>query len=281
VPLSLDALLRAIELNAAAVEMNKAAFNWGRLAAHDVAKVREAIGGASSSESTIATPLDDSRLSSTLEQRIVRRVAFLTDYQNAAYAAKYTALVDKVRNAEQAKVTGSTALTEAVARYAFKLMAYKDEYEVARLYTSGDFEKRVRETFDGDFKIHFHLAPPLLARRDSEGKLRKSEYGAWVFGAFRLLAKLRGLRGTALDIFGYTAERKHERALIDEYFTTVDELLAQLDRENLALAVEIASLPEQIRGYGHVKDKHLATVQPRREQLLAQWRNPQPATAAA
>jgi indolepyruvate ferredoxin oxidoreductase len=178
-------------------------------------------------------------------------------------------------------VPGSTALSEAVARYAFKLMAYKDEYEVARLYTSGDFEKRVRDTFDGDFKIHFHLAPPLLARRDSEGKLRKAEYGSWVFGAFKLLAKLRGLRGSAFDIFGYTAERKHERALIAEYFATVDELLGRLNRENLALAVEIASLPEQIRGYGHVKDKHLAKVQPRRDELLAAWRNPQVAKAAA
>jgi indolepyruvate ferredoxin oxidoreductase len=225
--------------------------------------------------------LDDSRLSSTLDERIARRVAFLTDYQNAAYAQKYKTLVDKVRTTEQAKITGSTALAEAVARYAFKLMAYKDEYEVARLYTSGDFEKRVRDTFDGDFKIHFHLAPPLLARRDSEGKLRKGEYGPWVFNAFKLLAKLRGLRGSALDIFGYTAERKHERALIEEYFTTVDELLAKLERNNLALAVEVASLPEQIRGYGHIKDKHLAKAQPRREQLLEQWRNPRVEQAAA
>src|SRR6185312_14359671 len=195
-------------------------------------------------------PLDDSALSTTLEQRISRRVAFLKDYQNAAYAAKYKSLVDKVLAAEQSRVPGSTALAEAVARYAFKLMAYKDEYEVARLYTSGDFEKRVREQFDGDFKIHFHLAPPLLARRDSEGKLRKAEYGSWVFGAFKLLAKLRGLRGGAFDIFGYTAERRHERALIEEYFATVDELLANFDRDNVALAVEIASLTEQIRGYG-------------------------------
>ena len=280
VPLSLDALMRAIELNAAAVEMNKAAFNWGRLAAHDIEQVRTATDN-SGVATGVPMALDDSRLSTTLDERIVRRVAFLTDYQNAAYAAKYKALVDKVHSAEQAKAPGSTALSEAVARYAFKLMAYKDEYEVARLYTSGDFEKRVRDTFDGDFKIHFHLAPPLLARRDSEGKLLKAEYGSWVFGAFRLLAKLRGLRGTALDIFGYTAERRHERALIDEYFATVNELLAKLDHENLSLAVEIASLPEQIRGYGHVKDKHLAKVQPRREQLLDAWRNPRVQQAAA
>ncbi|HEX6834830.1 MAG TPA: indolepyruvate ferredoxin oxidoreductase family protein [Rudaea sp.] len=282
VPLSLDALMRAIELNAAAVEMNKSAFQWGRLAAHDIEKVRAAaLGKALVEDSTGAQPLDDARLSTTLDDRIARRVAFLTDYQNAAYAAKYRALIDKVRATEQSNVPGATGLTEAVARYAFKLMAYKDEYEVARLYTSGDFEKRVRDTFDGDFKIHFHLAPPLFARRDSEGHLRKAEYGSWVFGAFKLLAKLRGLRGTAFDVFGYTAERRSERALIDEYFATIDELLAKLDRSNHALAVEIASIPEQIRGYGHVKEAHQAKAQARRGELLAAWRNPEPARRVA
>jgi indolepyruvate ferredoxin oxidoreductase len=280
VPLSQGALMRAVELNGAAVEMNKAAFNWGRMAAHDIAAVKAAADG---SAAPAAAPgvLDDSRLSETLDERIARRIAFLTDYQNSAYAQKYKALVDRTRAAEQARVPGSTALTEAVVRYAFKLMAYKDEYEVARLYTSGDFEKRIREQFDGDFRLHFHLAPPLLARRDSEGKLRKGEYGPWVFGAFKLLAKLRGLRGTAFDMFGKTAERRGERALIDEYFATVDEMLVTLTRENLALAVDIASVPEHIRGYGHVKHAHLEKAQARREQLLAAWRNPQAAKAAA
>ena len=288
VPLSHDALMRAVELNGAAIEMNKSAFNWGRMAAHDIARVREAAGsslpppaGEGAEGGRGQSALDDTAISTTLDERIARRVAFLTDYQNAAYAAKYKTLVDKVRATEQTKVAGSTALAEAVARYAFKLMAYKDEYEVARLYTSGDFEKRIREQFDGDFKLHFHLAPPLLAHRDSEGKLRKGEYGAWVFGAFKLLAKLRFLRGGAFDIFGKTAERKSERALIDEYFATVDELLAKLDRGNLALAVDIASVPEHIRGYGHIKHAHLEKAQARREQLIAAWRNPQAAKAAA
>jgi len=281
VPLTLDALMRAVELNAAAIEMNKAAFNWGRLAAHDIAQVRAAALGKSDAPIALPMPLDDSALSTTLEQRITRRVAFLTDYQNAAYAAKYKSLVDKVVAAEQAKVPGSTALSEAVARYAFKLMAYKDEYEVARLYTSGDFEKRVREQFDGKFKLHFHLAPPLLARRDSEGHLRKGEYGSWVFTAFKLMAKLRGLRGTAFDIFGYTAERKQERQLIADYFATVDELLAKLDRDNHALAAEIAAIPEQIRGYGHVKEKHYAKAKARWEELRREWASPTKISAAA
>ena len=281
VPLSLEALMRAVELNGAAVEMNKAAFNWGRMAAHDIARVREAADGRTLASDAVPSAMDDAGLSTTLDERIARRVAFLAGYQNAAYAQKYKALVDKVRAAEQARAPGSTALTEAVARYAFKLMAYKDEYEVARLYTSGDFEKRIREQFDGDFKLHFHLAPPLLAHRDSEGKLRKGEYGSWVFAAFKMLAKLRGLRGTAFDIFGRTAERKTERALIDEYFATTDELLGKLERGNLALAVDIASVPEQIRGYGHVKHAHLEKAQARRGQLLAAWRDPQAAKAAA
>jgi indolepyruvate ferredoxin oxidoreductase len=290
VPLSLDALMRAIELNAAAIEMNKAAFNWGRLAAHDIAQVRAAAGssslppqageGAEGGRGQIL-PLDDSALSTTLEDRIARRVVFLTDYQNAAYATKYKSFVDKVRTAEQAKVPGATALSETVARYAFKLMAYKDEYEVARLYTSGDFEKRVRDTFDGGYKIHFHLAPPLLARRDADGHLRKGEYGAWVFTAFKLMAKLRGLRGTAFDIFGYSAERKQERQLINEYFATIDELLTGLTRDNHALAVDIASIPEHIRGYGHIKEAHYAKARKRWDELMGAWRNPEVKRVAA
>ncbi|HZP64964.1 MAG TPA: indolepyruvate ferredoxin oxidoreductase family protein [Rudaea sp.] len=280
VPLSIDALMRAIELNAAAVEMNKAAFNWGRLAAHDIAQVRAAAGGKTEPIAA-PLPLDDSTLSTTLDERIARRLAFLADYQNAAYAAKYKSLVDNVRGVEQVKVPGSTALTEAVARYAFKLMAYKDEYEVARLYTSGEFERQLRETFDGGYKVHFHLAPPLLAARDSEGRLRKAEYGSWVFTAFKLLAKLRGLRGTAFDIFGYTAERRHERQLIEDYFAAVEELLARLDRDNHALAVDIASIPEQIRGYGHVKEAHWLKAKKRWDELMAAWRNPERARAAA
>jgi indolepyruvate ferredoxin oxidoreductase len=281
VPLSLDSLMRAIELNAAAVEMNKAAFNWGRLGAHDLAQVRAAAGGKSTAVAQGAAPLDDGTLSATLDDRIARRVSFLTDYQNAAYAAKYKSLVDKVRSVEQSKVPGATALSEAVARYAFKLMAYKDEYEVARLYTSGDFAQRVRDTFDGGYKIHFHLAPPLLARRDAEGRLRKGEYGSWVLSAFKVLAKLRGLRGTAWDVFGYTAERKHERKLIDDYFKTIDELLTGLTRENHALSAEIASIPELIRGYGHIKQAHFDKARVRSEELMAAWRNPQAARAAA
>ena len=283
VPVSLDALIRAIELNGAAIEMNRTAFNWGRMAAHDLAAVKTA-AGKGAPETALSAPqglIDDSRLSLDLDEIVARRVAFLTDYQNAAYAAKYKALVERVHTAETARAPGSNALSEAVARYAFKLMAYKDEYEVARLYTQPEFIRQVRDTFDGDYKLHFHLAPPLLAKRDAEGNLTKREYGSWVFGAFKVLAKLKGLRGTAFDVFGKTHERRMERQWIADYFAAVDELASKLDADNRALAVDIASVPEQIRGYGHVKEQHEAKARTRWQELLAAWRNPQAVKRAA
>ena len=314
VPISFDAIMRAVELNGAAVQMNKTAFAWGRLAVIDLPAVVEAAGvvrnAPTAAEATphalpllaptasegresgltpqsadlrsadelrhvpangnddAFQPLDDARLSRSLDEIIARRVAFLTDYQDAAYAKRYADLVGKVRNAEQAKAPGSTDLSEAVARYAFKLMAYKDEYEVARLYTSGEFKRRIEQQFDGDYKIHFHLAPPLLAKKNAQGQLMKREYGPWVFTAFKLMAKLRGLRGGTFDIFGYTEERKMERKLIADYFTTIDGLLAKLNGDNAKLAAEIASVPEHIRGYGHVKEAHFHKAKAREAELL-------------
>jgi len=323
VPLSLEALMRAIELNGAAIEMNQRAFAWGRLAAIDPQAVQQAAGlvrnapteaertpgtlrelppgewegseaGAPSAprnpgnepevrglpasdphpgDTPFAT-LDDTRLSRSLDELIARRSGFLVDYQDAAYATRYRQLVDAVRKAEQRVAPGSTALTEAVARYFFKLMAYKDEYEVARLYTSGDFLKRVAQQFEGDYQVRFHLAPPLFAKRDEQGRLQKKEYGPWMFKAFGLLARLKGLRGSRFDIFGHTAERRGERQLIADYERTLQELLGSLDAGRLALAVEIASIPEHIRGYGHVKEAHLHDARAREAALLATWRNP-------
>jgi len=294
VPVSLDALLRAIELNGAAVKMNKEAFAWGRLAAIDPDAARAAAGlktasnadtldlrdpapreAAPRTPATVADlPLDDARISRSLDESILRREAFLTDYQDAAYAKRYRALVDQVRAAETAKAPGSTALTAAVARYAFKLMAYKDEYEVARLYTNGEFQRRIAQQFEGDYKIHFHLAPPLFAKRDSEGHLVKKPYGPWMMKAFGLLAKLKFLRGGALDPFGRTEERRMERKLIEKYFLDIDTILAGLAPGNIGLAVEIASLPERIRGFGHVKEKHLAEAMPKWKELMGRWNEP-------
>ena len=229
-----------------------------------------------------AATLDDTRISRTLDDVVARRGAFLTGYQNAAYAAKYRALVDKVRAAEAAEAAGSTALTEAVARYAFKLMAYKDEYEVARLYTDGTFLRRLNEQFEGDFKLRFHLAPPLVAPRDATtGHLQKRRYGGGMMRAFKLLAKLRFLRGTPFDVFGYTAERRGERKLVADYEALMDEIAAKLSPANHAAAVDLARIPERIRGYGHVKETNLAAAKRDEAQLLAAFRNLAPARVAA
>jgi indolepyruvate ferredoxin oxidoreductase len=275
-PVSSAAINKAIEMNGAAVKMNTAAFLWGRRAAVDLKAVERLV--APKVEKAASTAVSE-----TLDEMVTRRVAFLTDYQDAAYAARYKALVETVREAEQQKVKGSTALSEAVARYYFKLMAYKDEYEVARLYSSPEFRAKLEAQFEGSYSLRFHLAPPLLAKRDPvTGELRKKEYGPWMLKAFGVLAKLRFLRGGAFDIFGRTEERRTERALIGEYETLVRDLLAKLDRSNVALAVELASIPEEIRGYGHVKERHLAAARQKQARLLEAWRNPgQDARAAA
>jgi indolepyruvate ferredoxin oxidoreductase len=273
VPLSREAILRAIELNGAAVSMNTQAFQWGRLAAINLTAVIDAAGidhHAVPGE-RVPDPFDDSLLSSSLDERIARRVAMLTDYQNAAYAERYRALVERVRSKEAQIASGSTALTEAVARYAYKLMAYKDEYEVARLYTSGHFLKQIEAQFEGDYRLHVNLAPPMLAKRDDDGHLAKSEYGPWMLKAFGLIKHLRFLRGTAFDPFGRSEERRTERALIEEYVQTIEQLLSHLNPERIDLATQIAAVPEHIRGYGHVKEAHLAKAKAEREALLAQW----------
>ncbi|HEX2651913.1 MAG TPA: indolepyruvate ferredoxin oxidoreductase family protein [Burkholderiales bacterium] len=261
VPLSRESLERAIELNGVAVDFNRRSFLWGRRAAVDLDRVRR-----------IAMPAEviplAQRLSRSLEDIVERRVKLLSAYQNDAYAARYRALVDKVQKKER-EVAGTSTLAEAVARYYAKLLAYKDEYEVARLYTDGEFLKEVESVFEGDYKLVFHLAPPLLAKPDARtGEPKKMRFGPWMMAGFKLLARLKGLRGTALDVFGYTEERRTERALISEYEQTVERLLDSLSRDNHALAVEIASLPDEIRGYGHIKAKSIAAARAKREALL-------------
>jgi indolepyruvate ferredoxin oxidoreductase len=275
VPLSAEAIERAIALNGVAVEFNHDAFRWGRRAAVDPELVQtRAIPPA--------TVPASHRLSDTLEQLISRRVAFLTDYQNAAYAARYADKIRRVREAETVCLPGETGLTQAVARSLFKLMAYKDEYEVARLYTETDFLKRVADQFEGSYKLNFHLAPPLLADRDpTTGHLRKRSFGPWMLSVFRVLARLRWLRGTPFDIFGRSQERRLERRLIGEYETLVEEIVARLSPANHEIAVELAGLPLEIRGFGHVKEASLARIDERREGLLVRFRSAQLHAAAA
>jgi len=278
VPIGGTAIERAIELNGAAVEMNKQAFVWGRRAALDFAAVQRqatpptAVPGSSSGRPRART----------LDEIVARRVDALTAYQDAAYAARYRALVERVRTTEATAAKGLTGLAEAVARYYFKLLAYKDEYEVARLYTDGAFLESVKARFEGDYRLEFHLAPPLLADVDPEtGRPRKRGYGPWIVTAFRVLARLKQLRGTRLDVFGYTAERKLERRLIADYERGIDKLLQRLSPQNHALAVEIASLPEHIRGFGHVKQRHLADAQRREAELWSAFERGGGAAVAA
>ena len=261
VPLGHAALMRAIELNGQQVERNQSAFEWGRRAAHDPAAIEAMLKPAQVIEFVRRPGVDE---------LVRRRVEFLTAYQDARYAAAYQAFIDKVRRAEAA-LAGSR-LSEAVARYLFKLMAYKDEYEVARLHTDRGFHDRIAAQFEGDYTLAYHLAPPFLGKKSAAGEPVKQRFGAWMLSAFRLLARLKGLRGTPFDIFGRTAERRTERALIDEYRASIDEVLAGLTRDNHALAIEIARMPEEIRGYGHVKVRHLAKARPKWAALMAEFR---------
>ena len=262
VPLSRAALLRSIELNGVQVENNKLAFEWGRRAAHDLASVEALLKPAQVIEFV--------RKSTNLDDMTAKRVEFLTGYQNASYAADYKAFVEKVRAVESP--LGGKKLSEAVARYLFKLMAYKDEYEVARLHTETGFLEKIASQFEGDYTVNYHLAPPAIAKRNEKGELVKQKFGPWMATAFKVLARMKGLRGTAFDIFGRTEERKTERALIGEYRASIEELLGALADANLPLAVEIARIPEEIRGYGHVKDRHLAAARPKWTALMAEWR---------
>jgi indolepyruvate ferredoxin oxidoreductase len=268
VPLAEASVLKAIELNGVSVAFNTQAFAWGRVAAHDLASV-EKLARASAPAQVI-----EFKRAPGLDDVIARRVAFLTGYQNASYAAQYTDLVTRVRQAESAVVEAGKPLrlTETVARYYFKLMAYKDEYEVARLHADPAFAQKIAGMFEGDYKVKFHMAPPLLARRDSKGHLVKREFGPWMMRAFRLLARMRGLRGSALDVFGHTAERRTERELIVHYRETLLGLLPTLSSDNLAQMIALAAIPEDIRGYGHVKERHLAAARAKEAVLLAQLR---------
>jgi indolepyruvate ferredoxin oxidoreductase len=276
VPLSHDALLRAIELNGVAVADNRAAFLWGRRAAHDLAAVERLVAEA---EPVLPTH----ELSRSLDEIVSRRRVALTDFQDAACADRYSALVQRVQSAEAALRPGSTVLAEAVARNYFRLLAYKDEYEVARLYSDPEFERMLSATFEGDYRLRFHLAVPLFSRTDpNTGLPKKHAYGGWMRAVMRLLAKLKFLRGSVLDPFGHSEERRLERALIGEYEKTVEALLSGLRADNLVTAAQIARLPETIRGYGPIKLRNAAAARARQAELMSGYdRSRQNAAIAA
>ena len=251
VPISRAAIEQAVKLNAVSVKMNLAAFEWGRRAAVDEQAVRAVIGAK------------HARKAETLDEIVARRVTFLTGYQDAAYAESYRSFVARVRAA-------SEPLALAVARNLFKLMAYKDEYEVARLYSDGSFAAAVARQFKGDVRLTFHLAPPGLGRRDPvTGKPVKGAFGSWMMGAFRILAALKRLRGTAFDVFGRTAERRMERQLIVDYKALIERLIVSPQQLDGAIALELAELPQSMRGFGHVKEANVANAKARETELLA------------
>jgi indolepyruvate ferredoxin oxidoreductase len=250
--LDLEAFEAAVALNGTAVAMNRSAFAIGRKLAVDPEAVLAAAG---LSEKVLEAKDEDKDI-------VADRAEFLAAYQDQAYAGRYRAIVDRVADAEAA-LKGDGALAKAVAKGLFRVMAYKDEYEVARLYTDGSFARSLQDAFEGDVKLTFHMAPPVIAKRDkATGHLRKRAFGAWMMPLFRLLAKARRLRGTAFDPFGYTAERKTERRLIADYEALIERLLARLTSANLSEAVRIAGLVLEVRGYGHVKDKAIAAYEP-------------------
>ena len=262
IPLGRAAILRAMELNGVQVAANQAAFEWGRRCAHDPSGVRS-LFAAQKVIQIVRRP--------SLDETIARRAEFLSAYQNAAYAEQYRAFVARVREAEAP--LSSTRLTEAVAQGLFKLMAYKDEYEVARLHADAAFAAKIGEMFDGEVKLVHHFAPPILGKTDAQGRPVKQAFGPWMHKALPWLAKLKFLRGTAFDPFGRTEERRTERALIQEYRASVEALLARLSKARLDTAVEIARLPLEIRGFGHVKAANLEKVRAKWLALMGAWRD--------
>ena len=263
VPLAEHSILRAITLNGEAIAMNRDAFAWGRRAAAFPSEVDGIVEAAHPGRKAPARSLDEI---------IARREAYLVAYQDEALGVRYRTLVDRARSAERLYAPGGTSLTEAVAKNFFKLLAIKDEYEVARLYSDGSFARRIAETFEGDIAIKYHLAPPVLGRRDKNGVAVKSTFGPWFGRLFPLLAAGRVLRGTAFDPFGYSKERREERRLATDYEATMARILAGLSPDNHVTALAIASLPETIRGFGHVKERNRLAAATKQADLLDIWR---------
>jgi indolepyruvate ferredoxin oxidoreductase len=270
-PLSAAAIEQAIEVNGVAIRMNTQAFRLGRLAAADPARIVAMMKGQDAT--VVPKTLDEM----SLDEIIAHRSALLTDYQDEKLAARYQGLVKQVRDAALNAGFGDE-LPRAVAINYAKLLAYKDEYEVARLYTDGRFEKQIRDQFDGDFKISFNLAPPIMGgAKDALGRPKKRAFGPWLMPVFRLLAKMRWLRGTAFDVFALSPDRRVERDLIAGYEKDVAHVLSVLSPLNLDTAIEILSLPDRIRGYGPVKEKSVQDAKARYAQLAKDLANPPPA----
>jgi indolepyruvate ferredoxin oxidoreductase len=274
-PVTHDAINKAIELNGASIRMNQEAFLWGRRARYDINAVKKLLPSAQQNrDSEFEEP-------TSLDAVIERRTNYLIAYQNKAYAQKYQRLIEQLarKEADHQKLVG---ITEVAAKYLFKLMAYKDEYEVARLHSDGVFKKKISDMFEGDYKIKYHLAPPLFSRKDPDtGHLKKSEYGSWMSLVFRSLSRLKFLRGTRFDIFGYTAERRMERQLIKDYIEIIDKIVESAEVINADVVRDLLALPDEIRGFGHVKEANVAAVKVKWDSLVSRLTEPQSEKMAA
>jgi indolepyruvate ferredoxin oxidoreductase len=263
-PLSGQALYRALELYGVNVAKNKQTFDWGRYTAESPDEVEQMAG-------MIERPAEAAR---SLPDIVARRAEFLEQYQDRAYAERYRRRIEQIAAVEEGVSAGSRRLAETVAHNYFKLLAYKDEYEVARLYTQTDFLPSLRRNFGNGFKPKFHFSPPLFAGLDpNTGRPRKYALGAWVLPLLRMLAPLKRLRGTAWDPFGWTAERRMERELIREYEGLLDRFAAELDEAHLDLAVVLAGLPDAVRGFGPIKVQAVERYRAARAARLAEWRD--------
>ncbi len=274
VPLAEESIHRAIALNGEAVATNLQAFAWGRHAAADPAEVESLVAAARPAARRRAP-------AATFAEQLARREAFLVAYQDAAYAERFRALVDRATSAEATYAPGCSGLAAAVARGYFKLLAVKDEYEVARLYSDGSFARQLADTVEGDLRVTYHMAPPLLDRRDKAGCPVKTAFGPWLRHLLPALSAAKRLRGTPLDLFGYTAERRTERRLTRDYEALVPQLLAGLTPENHATAMALAVLPEAIKGFGPVKERNRLAAKAEEAALLARWRATPPALRLA
>ncbi|MDX1459209.1 MAG: indolepyruvate ferredoxin oxidoreductase family protein, partial [Marinobacter sp.] len=260
-PLSEAALMKAIELNGVAIDRNKEAFGWGRVAAVDLQAITDLLETGKAKVGTVSPE-------PTLDELIEIRHRHLVNYQSQRWADQYRRSVADVRKAEETLGQTNLLLTRAVAQQLYRFMAYKDEYEVARLFAETDFMKELEDTFEGDFKVHFHLAPPLLnGETDAQGRPKKRRFGPWMFRAFRLLAKLRGLRGTLADPFRFSADRKLDRAMLRDYQSLVSRIGAELNASNFETFLQLAELPADVRGFGPVREQAAENIKEKRSQL--------------
>ena len=291
-PLKAESIETAIKQAGVGVEMGLAAFKWGRMAVVDRAFLQAEIAKGEGSVTELArAPQLSARARAIVDavgaqgetKRLLEvRVPELIAYQNEAYATRYAEVIKHVVAAERRAAPGKSELAEAAARYLYKLMSYKDEYEVARLHTDPAFLAKLQAQFKDGYKVKYNLAPPLISKRDPvTGQLQKREFGPWMLTAFKMLTRMKGLRGGALDIFGKTKERRHERQMIEDYIGLLDQIATSLDPANHTAAVQLANVPDEIRGYGHVKEKSIAAARELQEQRLRAFKNPLPGKVAA